>query len=276
MNDLFSSFGVSSVIHVALVPVVSLMIQNHAHKTALVPIELVDIPRVEEKKPEVLPPPLPAPKPKPHKIVPPKLVSKPEPIATPAVVPAGNTKEEVKEPEPPPQQPLASLPPHPGPVEGAWKAGDRQAKAEGSATGAGNLFANGDVGVVGGSGVQGGGGGDGRSGLGRSDKGDGSGGGGIHSGEALSGLARPLGGYQVKPRYPDSARRAGIQGITLLKLRILENGKVGQVTIEKTAGHPDLDRAAAEAVKKWLFEPARRGKEPVAVWVLLPVQFQLH
>jgi protein TonB len=129
---------------------------------------------------------------------------------------------------------------------------------------------------VAGNGVDAGGGGKGTEGLGRSDKGDGSGGGGVGSGEALSGLARPLGGYQVKPRYPDSARRAGIQGIALLKLRVLENGKVGQVMIEKTAGHPDLDRAAADAVKKWLFEPARRGKEPVAVWVLLPVQFQLH
>jgi protein TonB len=275
MNDLFSSFAASALAHVTLVPIVSLlMIESHGHKPPLVPIELVDIPRIEEKKPPELPPPPPAPKPKPQRIVPPKLVSKPEPIETPAPVPAGNTKEEVKEPEPP--QPLASLPPDPGPVEGGWNAGDRQAKAEGSAAGAGNLFAKGDVGVVGGNGVEAGGGGKGTKGLGRSDKGDGSGGGGIGSGEALSGLARPLGGYQVKPRYPDSARRAGIQGVTLLKLRVLENGKVGQVMVEKTAGHPDLDRAAADAVKKWLFEPARRGKEPVAVWVLLPVQFQLH
>jgi protein TonB len=276
MNDLFSSFAASALAHVTLVPIVSLlMIQSHTHKPPLVPIELVDIPRVEEKKPAVLPPPPPAPKPKLQKIVPPKLVSKQEPIETP-IVPAGDTKEEIKVPEPPPQQPLASLPPDPGPVEGGWNSGDRQAKAEGSAAGAASLFTKGDVGVVGGGGVEGGGGGDGRSGLGRSNKGDGSGGGGISSREALSGLARPLGGYQVKPRYPDSARRAGIQGITLLKLRVLENGKVGQVMIEKTAGHSDLDRAAADAVKKWLFEPARRGQEPVAVWVLLPVQFQLH
>jgi protein TonB len=46
--------------------------------------------------------------------------------------------------------------------------------------------------------------------------------------------------------------------------------------IEKSAGFSDLDFSAAEAVKKWLFEPARRGKEPVQVWVLLPVKFELH
>jgi protein TonB len=85
-----------------------------------------------------------------------------------------------------------------------------------------------------------------------------------------------LGGYQVKPLYPESARKAGAQGITLLKLRVLENGKVGEVQIEQSAGHPDLDMAAADAVRRWLFEPARMGKQPIAVWVLLPVKFELH
>ena len=53
-------------------------------------------------------------------------------------------------------------------------------------------------------------------------------------------------------------------------------GKVGEVNVEKSAGFRDLDFAAAEAVKKWLFEPARRGKEPVSVWVMLPVKFELQ
>jgi protein TonB len=112
--------------------------------------------------------------------------------------------------------------------------------------------------------------------LGLGVKGDGAGGSGVGSGEALSGLARPLGGYQVKPRYPESARRAGAQGVTLLRVRVLENGQVGEVNVEKSAGFRDLDFAAAEAVKKWLFEPARRGKEPVSVWVMLPVKFELQ
>ena len=30
-----------------------------------------------------------------------------------------------------------------------------------------------------------------------------------------------------------------------------------------------------EAVRKWRFEPARRGKDPVVVWVMLPVRFEL-
>jgi protein TonB len=80
----------------------------------------------------------------------------------------------------------------------------------------------------------------------------------------------------VKPRYPESARRVHAQGVTLLKVRVLENGRVGEIKVEKSAGHRDLDRAASEAVKQWLFEPALRGKDPVAVWVSLPVSFELH
>jgi protein TonB len=85
-----------------------------------------------------------------------------------------------------------------------------------------------------------------------------------------------LGGYQVKPHYPDSARRQGIQGVTLLEFEVLADGRVGDIQIARSAGHPDLDRAAVEAVKKWRFEPARRGSRPTAVWVTLPVRFELR
>jgi protein TonB len=89
------------------------------------------------------------------------------------------------------------------------------------------------------------------------------------------GVARPLGGYQVKPRYPESARRQGFEGTTLLKIHVSDTGRVEDVLIERSAGHQDLDLAAMEAVKQWRFEPARRGKQSVAVWVMLPVRFAL-
>jgi len=86
----------------------------------------------------------------------------------------------------------------------------------------------------------------------------------------------PRGGYQVQPSYPSSARRLGIQGMTTLRVYVAADGRVGEVLIHQSAGHPDLDSAAAEAVKRWRFEPARRGADPVGVWVLLPVQFRLR
>ena len=92
----------------------------------------------------------------------------------------------------------------------------------------------------------------------------------------LTSFARPMGGYQTRPRYPDSARREGIEGETLLRFQVLTNGRVASVSVARSAGHTDLDRAAMEAVRTWLFEPARRGKEAVTVWVTLPVRFQLN
>jgi TonB family protein len=77
------------------------------------------------------------------------------------------------------------------------------------------------------------------------------------------------------PRYPESPRRQGITGTTLLLFEVLANGRVGEVQIERSAGHSDLDEAAAEAIKKWRFEPARRGNQPVAVWLRMPVRFVL-
>jgi TonB family protein len=279
MNErwLVSSFTASSLIHLGLIPVAALVMHAKPIKPVNLPVELIDVPRVEQpKKVEApAPPPPPKAKPKPPNITAPKLLSK-SVFETSPLPPTGNTKEEVKEKPLEELQQLASLPDNTGAARAGWNVGSKAAEAEGSAAGAGNLFGKGDVGVIGGSGVAGGGGGKGTSGLGRGAKGDGTGGGGTGSGEALSGLARPLGGYQVKPRYPESARRAGAQGVTLLRVRVMENGRVGEVIIDQSAGFRDLDFAAAEAVKKWLFEPARRGKEAVAVWVMLPVKFELH
>jgi TonB family protein len=74
---------------------------------------------------------------------------------------------------------------------------------------------------------------------------------------------------QVNAVYPDSARRVGAFGTTTLLLHVLANGEVGEVRLEKSAGHADLDLAAIAAARRWRFQPARRGETPVPVWVRL-------
>ena len=283
---LASSFTVSTLIHLALIPIATLMMHDKPIRPTPVPVELVDAAPVAQPREVDVTPPTPLPRPPPPqkalykapRITASKLLSKPEITDPEPQPPAGTTKKEILEPEKSTEEPprVAGLPERPGSVQAGWNTSDHSGEAQGSAAGAGSLFETGDVGVVGGSGVEGGGGAQGSLGLGRAATGDGTGGGGFGSGEALSGLARPLGGYQVKPRYPEAARRAGAQGVTILKVNILKNGRVGDVLIEKTAGFRELDLSAMEAVKKWLFEPARRGKEPVQVWVLLPVKFELR
>jgi periplasmic protein TonB len=88
--------------------------------------------------------------------------------------------------------------------------------------------------------------------------------------------AIPRGGYQYRPAYPSRARRLGIQGTTLLHVLVSEHGRVAEVIVKESAGHPDLDRAAADAVRRWQFEPARSGDDPVGMWVQLPFEFRLR
>jgi protein TonB len=88
--------------------------------------------------------------------------------------------------------------------------------------------------------------------------------------------AIPRGGYQVKPAYPLTARRLGIEGTVLLGVFVDSAGRVAEVVVRRSGGHPDLDRAAADAVKQWEFEPARRGQDAIAMWVEVPVQFRLR
>jgi protein TonB len=59
-------------------------------------------------------------------------------------------------------------------------------------------------------------------------------------------------------------------------MHITEQGHVEAVQVERSTGHTDLDESAMEAVRRWRFDPARRDGTPVAVWVLIPVEFKLQ
>jgi protein TonB len=62
----------------------------------------------------------------------------------------------------------------------------------------------------------------------------------------------------------------------LLKIRITAQGYVEDMQVERSAGYPELDQSAIEAVRRWRFEPARRDGASVAVWVVIPVEFKLQ
>lgn len=259
---LIAAFGASLAFHLTLLSLTPLATRLTPSVPAAISVKLIEA-AAEKPNPAAIPPP--KPKLKTQSITAPKLLSKPALLETRPLDATGTTKDETKErteSAPQPTTPPLVL----GSSQNGWSVGGKSGEGEGFAAGGGNFYDKGNIAAVGGTGQ-------GVTGGGRGAKGDGSGGG---ASEPLTGLARPLGGYQVNPRYPETARRSGAQGTTLLKLQVLGNGRVGEVLIEQSAGHRDLDNAAADAVKKWLFEPARMGKEPVAVWVLLPIKFELQ
>lgn len=87
--------------------------------------------------------------------------------------------------------------------------------------------------------------------------------------------ARPLYLVNPPPRYPRSAKKRGYQGIVKLKVLVGQNGKVGELKVIKSSGHTILDKAAMASVKKWEFKPASRGDENFAMWIEVPIRFQL-
>lgn len=79
----------------------------------------------------------------------------------------------------------------------------------------------------------------------------------------------------VKPKYPDIARKAGIEGMVILKILVDVDGKVIDAKVLKSLGNVGCDESAIEAAKKCLFEPALQRDKPVRVWVSYPVRFVL-
>lgn len=77
------------------------------------------------------------------------------------------------------------------------------------------------------------------------------------------------------PKYPVLARRRGWQGTVKLSVLVLENGKVGDITIAKSSGYPLLDETALKAVARYRFVPGRQGDQPVTMRVEVPVHFRL-
>jgi periplasmic protein TonB len=77
------------------------------------------------------------------------------------------------------------------------------------------------------------------------------------------------------PAYPTLSRRLGEEGKVVLRVFVEADGHAANVEVKVGSGSPRLDEAALDAVRRWKFVAARRGAEPVAAWVLVPIAFHL-
>jgi len=93
--------------------------------------------------------------------------------------------------------------------------------------------------------------------------------------ESLPGLVEPATVLtRVEPQYPDLPRRAGIEGTVELEVSIDAKGKVTDVEVVR--GLPlGLSDAAADAVRRWTYKPARGPEGPVASRKTVRIRFAL-
>ena len=86
-------------------------------------------------------------------------------------------------------------------------------------------------------------------------------------------LPQLLEGFQVP--YPESARKAGVQGSVRVKILVDANGTVRQATVVSSPNE-DMSQAATSALMKFRFRPARAGGKNVAVNITYNYTFRLE
>jgi len=88
----------------------------------------------------------------------------------------------------------------------------------------------------------------------------------------------PIGGFmaiQKALKYPEIARKAGIEGRVTVHVLVSEKGEVVRTKILQSLGHTGCDQAAVNAIKGVKWNPAMQRDKPVKVWVAIPVIFRL-
>ena len=78
---------------------------------------------------------------------------------------------------------------------------------------------------------------------------------------------------KVPPEYPETAKKAHIQGQVVLRAIIGKDGDVESLQI--ISGHPQLVPAAIDAVKQWKYRPYLQEGKPVEVETEIDVNFTL-
>jgi TonB family protein len=77
----------------------------------------------------------------------------------------------------------------------------------------------------------------------------------------------------VKPVYPENLTSAGVGGTVMMEALIGTDGTVRDIRIVSSP-HPDLDRAAADAVRQWEFTPTILNCTPVDVRMKISATFE--
>jgi len=108
--------------------------------------------------------------------------------------------------------------------------------------------------------------------------GTGVGGGGGYGGGLMNvggGVSAPVVVHSVEPEFTEEARKADFQGTVSLQLIVDSQGNPQDVRVVRHLGM-GLDQKAVDAVRQYRFRPAMYQGHPVAVQMVIEVDFRLH
>ena len=88
-------------------------------------------------------------------------------------------------------------------------------------------------------------------------------------------MSEPKAIQKVPPRYPEDAKKEGVQGVVILEALIAEDGSVRETRV-KSGEDTRLVDAAREAVGQWRFEPVRdEDGDPIELLFTVTIRFAL-
>jgi len=79
----------------------------------------------------------------------------------------------------------------------------------------------------------------------------------------------------IRPIYPPGARLRGEEGNVTVRATVADSGKAQTAEVVRSSGHPALDQAAINAVRRARFIPARQGRLAVESETTLTFRFTL-
>lgn len=89
------------------------------------------------------------------------------------------------------------------------------------------------------------------------------------------GVSAPILIHSIDPEFTDQARQSNLQGTVSLQLIVDADGNPQNIHVTRSLGM-GLDEKAIEAVRQYKFKPAMYQGHPVAVRMVVDVDFHLH
>jgi TonB family protein len=90
-----------------------------------------------------------------------------------------------------------------------------------------------------------------------------------------NGVSAPVPLNNIAAKYSEEARSKKINGVCLISVIVDAEGRPQNPRVARTLGY-GLDEKALEAIRKYHFKPAMKGKAPVPVMITVEVNFRLY
>jgi len=79
----------------------------------------------------------------------------------------------------------------------------------------------------------------------------------------------------VQPPYPEEARKAGVEGTSIVDVTVGADGVMSRCSIAVSSGNAALDEAALQAVHVSRFAAGTKDGKPVEMTIKVPFRFKL-